>query len=107
MTNWIDWSVVQGNKAVLTGQVTDINGNPLNLTGFTLQLIIKPTETSADNTGTTYVPTITTAALGKWSLTIAGSNFAAASKSWYRMDVVDGGGGIVTANLGNVSVMAA
>lgn len=107
MATWIDWSNVQNNKCSLAGQVLDSNGAPLDLTNYTLQLVIKSTQSAADGTGVTYIPTITVPKLGKWTLTIAASAFATPESQWYRLDVVDGGGAIVTANLGNQETKAA
>lgn len=107
MATWINWSVVQGNGCVLSGQVTDEDGNPIDLTNYTLQFVIKPAETSPDSAGTTYTPTITTPKLGKWQLVIAGTAFGTPAASWYRLDVVDGGLNRVTSVLGTTSVFAA
>ena len=103
----VDWGVIQSNQAVLSGQVSDVNGRPLPLTGLTLSFVLKASETATDASGSTFTPTITSAARGEWSLTIPGSDFATAGTLWYRLDVVDGSSNHITAALGSVSVKAA
>lgn len=106
------FTIPQNNIAELSfdvtlPQVATYPPEPYNLTGLSLEFVIKPSASSADSAGTTYVPAVTDAAQGLATLTIPGSGNANAGTFWYRLDVVDSGSNHVTAVQGNYVVTAA
>jgi hypothetical protein len=103
----VDWTIIQSNEAQLSGTILNDVGVALSLTSYSLSLVIKATETSADDTGTTYVPTVVSDYEGTWSQTVPGTEFATAGTMWYRLDVVDGSSNHVTAVFGTITVKAA
>lgn len=88
-------------------QVASYPPEPYNLTGLSLEFVVKASATAADGTGTTYTPSVTDATAGLATLTIPGSGNAAPGTFWYRLDVVDSGSNHVTAVQGPYVVTAA
>lgn len=89
-------------------------GGPLNLTGYTVTLILKATATAPDALGTTYTEagalTITSATQGQFTWVLPGADtalFSAPGSLWYRVDVTAGEGDPVPAMYGALWLAAA
>lgn len=91
-------TVSQANDETLTGQATETDfGSPLDLTGVTLEMLLKASEeTPDDDPGVTVLSTatsgitITDAALGTFEVTIPDTALTDAGVRWYRVDAVQG-----------------
>jgi hypothetical protein len=105
-------TVVQNNLVELTVPVTYpiVPGwpaaRPYNLTGLTVALVIKASDTASDGSGATYSGTILSAAEGLVTFTIPGTQNATAGTFWWRLDVIDNSGNHVTAVEGSWTVTA-
>lgn len=91
-------TVNQSNDETLTGQATETDfGTPLDLTGVTLEMLLKASEaTPDDDPGVTTLSTtggeitITDAELGTFEVTIPDTALTEAGIRWYRVDAVAG-----------------
>jgi len=83
----------------------------LNLTGYTVRVVLKPSATAADASGITYEAgtglTITSAAEGEFTWDIPAADVPAAGAMWYRADVIDGLAHVATALYGPLTLIAA
>lgn len=87
------------------------NDKPLNLTGFTYTVIVKPSQTAQDSAGTTYTVssglTAVSVVSGRFKLVIPANMTASAGTQWYRVDVSSGAGGPYSAMCGVLTLMSA
>lgn len=90
-------TVSQGNDETLNGTVLDDDGAPLDLTGVTLEMLLKPSAETADDdpavtTLTTTAGDITVSAplTGAYSVAIPDTALTEAGIRWYRVDAVQG-----------------
>lgn len=88
-------TVDQGNATTLSGTVTS-GGSAYNLTGVTLNMVIKASAAATDASGTTLSTTtgeisVVSAAGGTFSVTVPSTSVATAGQTWYRVDAVSGG----------------
>ena len=90
-------TVSQANDETLTGTVRDEDGAPLDLTGVTVEMLLKPTaETADDDASVTVLSTatgeITVSAplTGAYSVAIPDTALTVAGTQWYRVDAVGG-----------------
>lgn len=87
------------------------NNLPLNLTGFTYSVVVKPSQTAADSAGTVYAVgsglTAVSLVSGRFSLLIPANMTSSAGTQWYRVDVSSGAGGPYTAMCGVLTLMSA
>ena len=85
------------------------NGYPLPLTGYTNQLVVKPSPSVADNTGTTYTVgsglTVTNSSQGMVTFVLPHTAATTAGTSWWRWDITDGGGNVTTVMFGNLYIL--
>lgn len=89
----------QNNDMTYTGTATDADaGTPLDLTGVTLQMYIKPAaDTDDDDPAVTVLSTetgditITDPAAGAYSIAVPDTALTAAGVRWYRVDAITGG----------------
>jgi hypothetical protein len=106
----LDQAAIVGNDTVYQMQIL-YNGVPLNLAGYTLKAYLKATRLTPDADAVVYQSgsgiTITSAALGQFTLTVPHANLPNPSTLWYRVDVIDGSGNITTAIYGNFGVLPA
>lgn len=88
------------------------NGSPLNLTGYTVQMLLKPVRGEADNgsgvitlssAGGSPAITITNASGGLATVNIPHSDLQGTAFTFYRVDVVDVSGNITTVVFGTVT----
>lgn len=93
MTVRADIAGVVNNDLEFTFSLT-YNDAPLDLTGYTVTVVVKPSQAAADNTGVTYgVGTglsYLSQVAGRFMLTIPRSATAAAGNTWYRVDISNG-----------------
>lgn len=93
---WQDLIVFLNKDADLTIAVIDPTtitqsnpqGNPYNLTGLSVNFIVKPTREDPDNEGATYVCTITNPTGGIATVTLTAADNNTVGVQWYRVDVV-------------------
>ena len=87
------------------------NDKPLNLTGFTYTVVVKPSQTALDSAGTTYTVssglTPVSVVSGRFTLLIPANMTASAGTQWYRVDVSSGAGGPYTCMCGTLTLMSA
>lgn len=101
-------TVIQNNQVTLSLQVLKPPTlQPYDLTGLTLEFVLKASATATDASGTTITPTVTDATQGQATVTIAGTSNATGGTLWYRLDVIDGSGNHVTAIEGPYVIQAA
>lgn len=109
MTQWQDLTVDQNNDVTFSLSLT-FGQAPFDATGYTLSLILKPSETAADNTGTTFTVgnglTVVSTKLGEVTWDLPHASTATPGQQWWRIDAVDGGGDRTTLMFGHLNVMA-
>lgn len=85
-------------------------GKLLDLTSYTVSVVVKGSQAAADNTGTTYTTssglTVLSARAGRVRLTIPSSATGTPGSSWYRVDVANGQGSF-SAMCGALTLMSA
>lgn len=110
MTQWQDLTVIENNDVVFSLTLT-FNNAPFNPTNYVLSLVLKPSETSADNTGVTFTVgsglSIVNAALGQVNWTLPHANTGTPGQQWWRIDAVDASSNRTTLMFGHLTVMAA
>lgn len=110
MSVWQDLSVIENNDVLFTLDLT-LDGSPLDITTYTPSIVLKATETSDDNTGTTFTTsnglTVVSARLGKMTWALPHANTGTAGKQWWRCDVVDTSSNRTTMMMGNLLVTSA
>lgn len=86
------------------------NDLPLNLTGYTVSVVVKASQTASDGTGTTYTVgsglTVLSALAGRVQLSIGHTSTGTAGTQWYRVDVSNGGA-VNTCMCGTLTLMSA
>ena len=91
------------------------NGAALNLTGYTVQMLLKPSAGIVDtdksvvtlsSTGPSPAITITSASTGQCSIAVPRADVQSQTLSFYRIDAVNGSGAINTAIYGNIAYTA-
>jgi hypothetical protein len=88
-TQWQDLTIYQSKDADLTLTLTDpTTGLPYNLTGLTVNLVVKPNRDTPDSGGTTYVCTVSSPTSGIATVTLPAASHPTAGVSWYRVDLV-------------------
>jgi hypothetical protein len=111
VTTWQDLGAEQNNDVTFPFTLTTSSGAIFNPTGSTLSLVLKASETAADNTGTTFTVgsglTIVSAALGQVTWKLPHANTATPGTQWYRLDAVDASSNRTTLRVGVLSVQAA
>ena len=105
MTTRSDITAIQSNDELYHLALT-YDGTPLNLNGYTVSAVIKASPGDPDSTGTAYTPAVTDAAAGTADWTVPRADTTAPGLSWYRVDVTDGTGGVVTAVMGGLTITA-
>jgi len=107
---FIPLAVTAGNDENFYIDLT-LNGKPVSLANLTPVVVRKASATADDGTGTTYTIgsgiTILDSGLGKVKLTIPHAGLAAPGTEWWRCDLVDGLGTVVTALYGPLYIKAA
>jgi hypothetical protein len=90
-------TVNQSNDETLTGTVLDEQGAPLNLTGVTLEMLLKPSEATPDDDASVTVLSTTGGGItvnapltGAYSVAIPDTALTEAGIRWYRVDAVQG-----------------
>ncbi|WUI02096.1 hypothetical protein OHR68_09900 [Spirillospora sp. NBC_00431] len=89
-------TVSQANDETLNGTVLDDEGAPLDLTGVTLEMLLKPTAETDDadpsvvklSTGSGI--TVSAPLTGAYSVAIPDTALTEAGVRWYRVDAVQG-----------------
>ena len=93
MTVRRDIAGVVNNDLLVTFRLT-LNDLTLNLAGYTVTAIVKPTASSADSAGVTYSVgsgiTILASYAGVFQLAIPRASLTVTGASWYRVDVSNG-----------------
>lgn len=109
MTTRQDIAGVVNNDLVFTFNLT-YNDAPLNLTGYTVSVVVKANQAALDSSGTTYTSgnglAFISQVAGRFTLTIPRANAAAAGNSWYRVDITNGST-VSSAMCGVLNLMAA
>lgn len=109
MASRLDLAGVINNDLSFTFPVTS-GGKPLNLTGYTVTLVVKASQTATDGSGTTYTVgsglTVLSTVAGRVQLAIPHTATAIAGVTWYRLDVTTGGA-VSTAFVGSLTLMSA
>ena len=109
MTVRADIAGVVNNDLTFTFSLT-YNNRPLDLTAYTVSVVVKASQTALDNTGTTYTVgsglTMISAVSGRFSLNIPRSSTTTAGNQWYRVDVSNGSA-VSTAMCGLLGLMSA
>lgn len=86
------------------------NQRPLNLNGYTVTVVVKPSQVSLDSAGTTYTVgsglTLISLVSGRFRLRIPRISTTTAGIQWYRADVSNGSD-VSTALVGTLTLMAA
>lgn len=109
MTVRQDLAGVVNNDLLFTFSLT-YNSLPLNLTGYTVTVVVKPSQVSADAAGVTYSIgsglTMISALAGRFTLAIPRASTATPGATWYRVDVSNGSG-LYSALCGSLTLVAA
>jgi hypothetical protein len=83
----------------------------LDLTPYTIRVILKASANIADSTGTTYEVgsglTITNASAGAFTWDIPRADVGTPGAVWYRADVIDSSSNVATAMYGPLTLIAA
>jgi hypothetical protein len=82
-------------------------GAPLNLTGYTITVYMKASQTTPDSDATTYSPSPTNAAAGQFTWTLPHADNTTVGMFWYRVDVTNGSGDVATCIYGPLTIQAA
>lgn len=120
MSLMINLEALQNNDSLFSMQVTEnvapINtpfygsATPLNITGYTLKLYVKASNTALDSTATVYTSgnglTVINAALGELNFVLPHTAATIAGTFWWRLDLTDTFGNIGTAFYGNLYILA-
>jgi hypothetical protein len=114
-TGWtmqnINLNFAEFNDITLTGTITN-NGSALNLTGYTVNMYLKPTAGVVDTDGRVIklssgggspAITITSPTSGAISVFIANADLQDETHTFYRIDAVDASSHINTAMYGNIT----
>jgi uncharacterized protein YjbI with pentapeptide repeats len=117
-TGWtmqnINLNFAEFNDITLTGTITS-SGSALNLTGYTVNMYLKPLAGVVDTDGRVIklssgggspAITITNAAAGAISVFVANADVQDQTHTFYRIDAVDGSSHINTAIFGNITYTA-
>lgn len=84
-----DFTILQNSDESLAFEV--MNGaSPYNLTGLTLTFYLKATNLTADGSGFSNTPSVTTATLGQFTVTIPRAQLASAGSMFYHIDETNG-----------------
>jgi hypothetical protein len=118
VTGWsmqnVNLSFAEFNDITLNVTITS-NGSALNLTGYTVNMLMKPAAGVADNDGRVITLsssggspaiTITNASAGAATVAISHADLQNETLLFYRIDAVDGSGNINTAIYGNLSYIS-
>jgi hypothetical protein len=104
---WQELFVLQNSDANLTFTLTQPDGvTPYNLTGYSVNVVVKPSRYLPDNTGVTYSATVATPTSGIATLVIPAANLGTVGAQWYHVDIVGSGSSKVTATIGPFNVQA-
>lgn len=106
MSTWQDLSVVQNNDITFSFSLT-LDGAYFPLAGYTVDVVVKASQSATDGSGTTFTPTVTNAALGKVSWSLLHQYTATPGTEWYRLDAIDASNNRTTFFMGNLTVQAA
>ena len=111
MSLQVDLESVANNDQLWSAKVS-YNGQPLNLSLYTITAYIKATRTTSDGSATTYTVlnsalTITEPLAGMFTWAVPRANVAAAANLWYRIDVQDSSAHIYTVVFGNMFLVSA
>lgn len=90
-----DISKTAGDDITLTGSVS-YNGAPLNLSGYTVTALLRPTPASKDYEGKTYALTVTDAASGSYQWDIPHADTEPPGHRPYRIWITDSSGRVYT-----------
>lgn len=105
-----DLTVVENNDVVFTLNLT-YNSAPFNLTGYTVDLVLKASETATDGSGITFTTgsglTVTSTQFGQVQWTFPHADDATPGTQWWRIDAIDGSGDRTTFIMGNFTIQAA
>lgn len=109
MTVRQDIAGVINNDLTFTVSLT-YNKKPLDLTGYTVSVIVKPSQISTDAQGVTYTVgsglTMISAVSGRFKLVIPRSATVSAGNQWFRVDISNGSS-VSTAMVGTLTLMSA
>ena len=110
MSQWQDLTVIENNDVVFTLNLA-FNGKPFDATNYTLDLVLKASQTATDASGITFTSgaglTVVNAKLGQVTWTLSHANTATPGQQWWRIDAVDGSSDRTTLMFGHLTVMAA
>lgn len=112
MTEWQNLEVVQGNAPVLAFDLTEWSEaegeyQPSNLTGFTVEVMVKATSETLDSLGTQITGTVTDALRGVVTVTFPLAVTQTYGTYWWRLDTIDGNSNHTTYFRGNFYVVPA
>ena len=99
------------NNDLLFEFTLNYGSGPVDLDdGYTVTIVLKASQTAADDTGTTYTTsngiTVTYPDAGKLTWAVQAADNAAAGTFWYRLDLTLDGD-VATAMMGTLTVAAA
>jgi hypothetical protein len=99
------------NNDVYSNFAITYAGAPLNLTNYTVKVILKGTRNNTDASGVTFTAgtgiTITNAAGGLFTLAVPHADLPLPNMMWYRVDLIDLTSEVFTPLYGNFQVLAA
>jgi len=107
----VNLNFAEFNDITLNVTITS-NGSALNLTGYTVNMLLKPLAGVIDSDGRVLTLSsaggspaivITNAATGACTVSIPHSDLQDETHAFYRIDAVDGSGNINTAIFGNIT----
>lgn len=105
---WDPQIVLQNSDAELSFSFFQSNGAVYDLTGATVEVVVKPSRHESDATGTTYSATITSPpTLGQATLTIPAADLSTPGVQWYHVDILGSGGSRIIVNIGPFDIQAA
>ena len=94
----LDFDLEQWNEAVR-------EWGPYQLAGMTVEMVVKATDETDDDAGTTISATIESETTGRVSVGVSPALTAVYGNYWWRIDVIDGIGNPTTVMYGNLYVI--
>lgn len=110
----VNLNFAEFNDITLSVSITS-NGSPLNLTGYTVNMLLKPSAGIVDtdprvitlsSSGGSPAITVTSAVNGQCTVAITHADVQDQTHAFYRIDAVDASGNINTAIYGNITYTA-
>lgn len=109
MTMWQDLWAEQNQDITFHFDLT-LDDEPFNYTGFTLSLVLKPSQTSPDSAGVTFGVssglTVVNQVLGKLDWALPHAYTGTPGTQWWRLDAVDNSSFRTPLMMGNLTVQA-